>query len=188
MSIRRTTQAVIAVLLTLGLIPAALPAEDTTATAEVAPAIPSRNEIELGAGYVFDDAYHFGRYNGLVDQGAYVIGDIMAKQYGEAAGYWRLRGTNLGLDSRYLRLDSGVQGQQEYFIEYDQLPDYENDTARTPFRPAGSSRLLLPPNFDIDNVNSFLLPFDQQTERKRLGVGAKILHQEPLGTGRFVSP
>jgi MtrB/PioB family decaheme-associated outer membrane protein len=154
--------------------PLTSPAEDAANPTEVAQAEPSSNEVELGAGYIFDDAYHFGRYNGLVDQGAYIIGNVRAKNYGEAGGYWRLRGNDLGLDSRYLRLDSGIQGEQEYFIEYSQIPDYENDTALTPFLTPGSTRLLLPANFDVNNVNSFLLPFDQQTERKRMGVGAKF--------------
>ena len=177
MNITRTTQAVTTILCILGLLPANALAEDTTPPADLTQemlAEPWVNEVELGAGYVFDDAYHFGRYNGLVDQGTYVIGNVRAKQYGEAGDYWRLRGTHLGLDSRYLRLDSGVQGQQEYFVEFDQIPDYENDTAWTPFHPAGGNRLFLPADFDVDNVNSFLLPFDQHTERKRLGVGARF--------------
>jgi MtrB/PioB family decaheme-associated outer membrane protein len=177
MFITKTTQVVKATVFTLALIPTISPAEEATGevvlTKEML-AVPSVNEIELGAGYVFDDAYHFGRYNGLIDQGAYAIGNVRAKGFGEAGGFWRLRGTNLGLDSRYMRLDGGVQGRQEYFIEFDQLPDYENDTAWTPFRPAGSTRLYLPANFDVEHIDGFLLPFDQHTERKRLGVGARF--------------
>ena len=172
MSIPKTRQLVFMVCV-MGLIQPMAQAQDSS-TLEVAQAVPTPNEIELGLGYVFDDAYHFGRYNGLIDQGPYLIGNVRAKHYGEAAGYWRLRGTNLGLDSRYLRLDSGVQGEQEYFIEYSQYPDYENNTAWTPFRSPGDTLLLLPAGFDVTQVNSFLLPFDQEAERKRLGVGAKF--------------
>ena len=173
----KTTQAVTTMLIVLGILPATTNAEDTTPPADLTQemlAEPWVNEAELGVGYVFDDAYHFGRYNGLVDQGAYVIGNVRAKNYTEDGGYWRLRGTNLGLDSRYMRLDGGVQGQQEYFIQFDQLPDYENDTGWTPYRPVGSNRLYLPANFDVEQVDNFLLPFDQHTERKRLGVGARF--------------
>jgi len=164
-------------LFTLALLPGTASTADTASEVDLTQdmlAVPSVNEIELGVGYVGDDAYHFGRYNGLTDQGPYVIGNLRAKDYTEGGGFWRLRGTNLGLDSRYLRVDGGVQGRQEYFIEYDQLPDYENDTGWTPFRPAGGTRLGLPANFNVNTVDSFLLPFDQQTERKRLGVGARF--------------
>jgi MtrB/PioB family decaheme-associated outer membrane protein len=149
-------------------------AEEATEVPVAAEAVPSVNELDLGLGYVSDDAYHFGRYNGLTDQGAYIIGDVKAKGYAEDGWFWRLRGTNLGLDSRYLRFDAGVQGNQQFFIEYDQFPDYENDTASTPFVNPGSTRLLLPDGYDADNLDSYLLPFDQETERKRLGIGGKV--------------
>ena len=32
-----------------------------------------RGEVEFGAGYVFDDEYRFGRYNGLTDDGAVAV-------------------------------------------------------------------------------------------------------------------
>jgi MtrB/PioB family decaheme-associated outer membrane protein len=67
-----------------------------------------------------------------------------------------------------------VQGSQQFFLEYDQLPDYENDTGSTPFINPGSTHLLLPEGYTQDNLNSYLLPFDQETERKRLGVGVKL--------------
>lgn len=131
------------------------------------------NHIEFGAGYVSDDAYRFGRYNGLQEQGPYLLGDVKAQKYEEDGKFWRLRGTNLGLDSRYIRLDAGVQGRQSYFIEYDQLPNYKNDTANTPFRGIGDSVLTLPAGFDINtNLDKSLHPFDIQTERKSLGIGA----------------
>ncbi len=173
MSITRTSP-LIATLLTLGLVTDSLVAEERSETLVVVEAEPTINELELGIGHVSDDAYRFGRYNGLIDRGPYLIGNVKAKQYGESGDYWRLRATNLGLDSRYLRLESGVQGEQEYFIEYDQLPDYENDTGSTPFLNTGSTHLILPPGFSMANLNSFLQPFDQETERKRLGLGAKL--------------
>ena len=72
---------------------------------------PTHSQVELGVGYVTDDAYRFGRYTGLEDEGAYLLGDISAHRYGEEGGFWQARGTNLGLDSRYLRLDFGYQGR-----------------------------------------------------------------------------
>jgi MtrB/PioB family decaheme-associated outer membrane protein len=110
----------------------------------------------------------------MIEQGPYLIGDIKAKSYGDEGSFWKLRGTNLGLDSRYLRLDAGVQGSQQYFIEYDQIPDYENNTGSTPFVNPGSTNLALPADYDAANLDSFLLPFDQETQRERLGLGGKF--------------
>ncbi len=139
---------------------------------------PPVNELELGIGYISDDSYYFGRYNGMFEKGPYAIGDVKAKKYGERGDFWRLRGTNLGLDSRYLRFDAGVQGNKTYFIQYDQLPDYENDTGKTPFLGEGSTDLRLLPGMDSGNVEDYLQPFEQQTERKRLRVGGKLFFKQ----------
>ncbi|MGB5718456.1 MAG: MtrB/PioB family decaheme-associated outer membrane protein, partial [Gammaproteobacteria bacterium] len=131
---------------------------------------------ELGVGYLANDAYRFGRYNGLQQQGPYLIGDIKVQEYVDESGkYWRARGTRLGLDSRYLRLEGGVQGSQEYFFEYDQLPNNMSDSANTPFLGAGGSTLRLPAGFDINtNLDSALQPFKIETERQRLGLGGSF--------------
>jgi len=135
---------------------------------------------ELGVGYLSDDAYRFGRYNGLQDEGYYIIGDITATGYREDGFYWRARGTNLGLDSRYLRLDGGFQGSHSYFIEYDELPNNDSDSARTPFQDPGSANLTLPAGFDItQNLNTALHSFDIETDRTRLGLGASFTTRSP---------
>ncbi len=165
--------------LTSGLALAEVAAETEVKTeikekAVIVKAEPSVDKFELGIGYISDDSYKFGRYNGMTEQGAYLIGDIKAKNYADKGSFWKLRATNLGLDSRYLRLDAGVQGSQQFFLEYDQLPDYENDTGTTPFTNPGSTNLTLPANYDAANLNSFLQPFEQKTERERVGVGGKF--------------
>jgi len=140
----------------------------------------SSETYELGAGYVGDDGYRFGRYNGLENDGPYTVGEITARGYRDDGAYWRARGTNLGLDSRYLRLEGGWQGQQRYFIEYDEIPNNDSDSARTPFQDAGSANLTLPPGFDIDqNLDAALHPFDIETNRTRLGLGAAFTTRSP---------
>ncbi len=162
-------------LLVMTLSPVAIRAQETGAQ-------PEQNDpllystLEAGIGYSSDDAYRFGRYTGLKDEGPYLLGDVDAYSYTEDGRFWSARGTNLGLDSRYLRLEGGRQGQQQYFIEYDRLPNYENNTASTPFLGTGSGSLTLPAGFDITtNLNSFLLPFDIETTRERIGLGARFV-------------
>ena len=158
--------------------PAAVLAEEpATPAEETAPAYFST--AELGIGYSSDDAYRFGRYNGLTDEGPYLLGDVDALAYMEDGRFWRARATNLGLDSRYLRLETGRRGQQQYFFEYDRLPNYESATARTPFLGTGTGALTLPAGFDINtNLNSFLLPFDIETTRERIGLGARFVPRQ----------
>ena len=65
-------------------------AEDKPLAEEEEPLVPEEfiskpilNEIELGIGYVSDDAYKFGRYNGLQTKGAFLVADIKAREFEE---------------------------------------------------------------------------------------------------------
>ncbi len=136
---------------------------------------PVYSDIELGIGYVADDAYYFGRYNGLQTEGAYLVGDIDAGKFSEDGRFWNIRGTNLGLESRYLRLEGGKQGSHKFFLEWDELPNYRNNTGQTPFVGVGTDKLTLPSGFDIGPPVSNLHPFEVQTKRERIGIGASFV-------------
>ncbi len=198
-NLRKTRMA--GLMLTMGMVSCSLAAEETTEKASGVEAEPSVNEVEVGLMYLSDDAYRFGRFNGMTEDGPYIIGDVSAKDYSDNGDFWRLRGTNLGLDSQYLMFQAGTQGAHSLTLEYDQTPDYENDTGSTPYPGAGGTNLLLPYGYEpntfevvlidpndpdsltnVKDYNSelpadldrFLLPFDQETERKRLKLGGKI--------------
>ena len=88
-----------------GLASGAAFAEDRTFSEEEEPLVPEEfiskpilNEIELGLGYVSDDAYKFGRYNGLQTEGSFLITDIKMRIFEEDGRFWTIRGTNLGLN------------------------------------------------------------------------------------------
>ena len=150
------TPLLIATLVSTGLAAAGVEAADEVEGAEL-----PINEFEFGIGSVSDDSWKFGRYNGLYQKGPYFIGDIYTQDINEKGEYWSVRGTNLGLESRYFRLDSGTQGKTNFFFEFDQQPNYLNNTGQTPFLYPGSSYLTLPSGFDpINNLNSFLQPLE----------------------------
>ena len=71
---------------------------------------PILNRMELGIGYVSDDAYKFGRYNGLQEEGPFLIGNIDVEEFYEDGRFWNIHATNLGLDSRYLRSGRRLPG------------------------------------------------------------------------------
>ena len=140
---------------------------------------PIHNEIEIGIGYVSDDAYKFGRYNGMYEKGPFVVGDINIRDFYDDGRFWRVRGTNLGLESRYLRMDGGVQGSYKFFLEYDELPNYKNNTVQSPFIGIGGNILTLPSGFDINtNLDASLNSFELETKRKRAKVGAMFIPKE----------
>lgn len=144
-------------------------------------------EIEVGAGYVSRDSFKFGDYTGLKNEGPYFIGNIDWLQRDRQTGsYWSLGGTNLGLRSRNLRLEFGQQGNYGFAFEFDQLPKFRTESARTIFDGAGGTVLTLPPGWvgatttaGMTQLNSSLKFVDIAHERKNyIGEFSKILTRE----------
>jgi len=109
-------------------------------------------------------------------KGPFIIGDFKGRYYEEDGRFWSVRGTDLGLESRYLLLEGGVQGSYKFFLEYDELPNYKNNTVQSPFGGIGGNNLTLPAGFDIDNMN--LNSFELETKRRRAKVGAMFIPKE----------
>jgi MtrB/PioB family decaheme-associated outer membrane protein len=135
-------------------------------------------EVEIGAAYVSDDSFKFGEYTGLVDEGAYFIGNADARYRGEDAGYMDLLIRDLGLEMRSIGIEGGRQGKYKLFLRYDEIPHYISDTAMTPYLGTGSNALTLPPGWarapttaGMTDLNSSLRQVDLKTKRKRVDVG-----------------
>jgi len=112
---------------------------------------------EVGPGTVGDDSFKAGEYSGLDDKGFFGIANIDLR--GGSAGYnsdntlrWRIRGNDLGLDSRGLAAEIGQQGRFRFNFGFDQLPRNRSDTYQTPFDGAGSSVLTLPRSWIVPTV------------------------------------
>jgi hypothetical protein len=58
-------------------------------------------------------------------------------------GYANIKGLDLGLDSRSLRIDWGSQGSYKAFIGYDEIP-FNDFTGQTIFGSVDSARLTVP--------------------------------------------
>ena len=83
---------------------------------------------------VIDVGVEDGDFNGQVD---YYYSD------GEDTS-GRFTGTNLGSDNLRMKGQYGEQGKYKAEIEYDQIPRYGNDGARTLFRGDGGGSFSLP--------------------------------------------
>jgi len=113
--------------------------------------------IEVGPGDVSDGSYKAGEYNGLQGQGAYGIGNIDVR--GGASGYnsasvlrWRIRGSDLGLETRGLAAEITQQGRFRFAVGYDEFRRNRSDTYQTPFNGTGSNVLTLPGSWLVPTV------------------------------------
>ena len=122
--------------------------------------------IQFGVGHVDDDNRRFGQYNGLNDKGVYGLLDADIVKRDDATGTWlKLRGRNLGLDSRELRFDHEVQGNWGYYLDYSKIPRYEPYQALTGVTGIGGNNLTIPAPAATTGL------VDLKTVRERFGFG-----------------
>ena len=99
------------------------------------------SNVEVGVGYVDSNNTRFGQYNGMVDNRLYLLLDGDYVRRDDATGTWLgIRGRNLGLENRELRLEQSKQGDWGYFIDFSQTPRYSPYTPITGLtNPDGTS-------------------------------------------------
>ncbi len=138
--------------------------EETDVDPEVKALITPQSEISIGADYMFDDASRFGKYNGMPDDGAYLVLDLNLVNRDDETGTWlKLTGKNLGLDNRELRFEHERQGDWGYFIDFSQTPRVNPLTIVTGLTGIGT---------DIQAVaGTALREVELETERDRLKFG-----------------
>lgn len=100
--------------------------------------------IEGGIGYQSDDSPWFGRYTGLSDEGNFLYGDMDILSKKEDGTRTQLTGRRLGLDSRSLLLEHGVQGRYKLKLRHDEMPNYRSNSGVTPYIDSGDNILVLP--------------------------------------------
>jgi MtrB/PioB family decaheme-associated outer membrane protein len=109
------------------------------------------SEIEAGVGYVSQDSFKFGQYNGLFNKGFYGIFNFDVRGGGDYGSddptRWSVTGTDLGLDTRDVSAHYGQQGRFRLDFNYDELRANRSDTYQTPYLGAGSNNFTLPSNW-----------------------------------------
>jgi MtrB/PioB family decaheme-associated outer membrane protein len=147
------------------------------------------HEVQAGVGYISTDSFMFGRFDGLTDEGLFLDlhVDLHARPSydAEEMNYWRLRGRNLGLDSRSLRLDHGRQGLYSTFFEFRQMPHYQWRDVHIRHSGAGTRELTsdTPRDFDIEQERqSFALGGAYLMPESRWRISSDVTRETRDGT------
>ena len=139
--------AVPAVLLTTLVHAADKPDVDPAVTELTSP----HSTVDVGAGYVSQSSYQFGKYNGLSKEGGFALGALDLQGGGsydsDSVSRWRLLGEDLGLDTRSGQFEFREQGIFKLNLGYDDIRDNISDTYQTPYLGVGSTLLTLPGNW-----------------------------------------
>jgi len=138
----------------------------------------ARAAYDAGGIYVSDDAARFGNGTGLDEKGGY--GDLDGAGRLVSDDYlldWTFE--DLGVDSRRLDIEGGLQGKFVFELGYRELPFRRFDTTDTIFVASASDSLTLPAGWvpasttaGFTALSSSLVPQDIGTDRQMIDVGA----------------
>ena len=103
-----------------------------------------KGDITLGAGSIDlnVESSRYGEYDGIDEDGIHLIAEADLF-YLKDDYFLDFKAEDLGLDNRYILLDSGRVGRYHLYLKYDESPHLIS-TGETPFLGAGRAVLLLP--------------------------------------------
>jgi len=141
-----------------------------------------KKEVTIGAYYLDDDSFRYGKYSGLTDKGGYALVDFKLEKRPDPKSddttRWRFQGWRLGLDSRRVEFDYHQQGKQRFKVDYREIPNHRFDDGLTPFRQQAPGVWNLPTGWELDphktTTGSFLtlqeslVDLSVDTKRRRL--------------------
>jgi MtrB/PioB family decaheme-associated outer membrane protein len=149
--------------------------------------------VEVGVGDVSQGSFKAGEYNGLQDKGAFLLSNFEVGRtppYNGASGLrWRIKGTDLGLESRSLAATLGVQGKFRFTFGYDELLRNRSDSYQTPYNGAGANTLTLPATWRVPTVagSGGSNPISARGLVKAIG-DAPFISTAAANNGALVSP
>jgi MtrB/PioB family decaheme-associated outer membrane protein len=143
----------------------------------------AENYVELGAGYNSKNSLRFGQFSGLTDKGGFPLAGFnwVTRDQTNDAQYWQIHGANLGLDSRKLKAEGGVQGAWEASFSFDGLKKSQTESASFAPDGLGTNNLTLPAgwaaaaNAQAATLTARLRPFEIAHGRDIYRLGLKGL-------------
>jgi MtrB/PioB family decaheme-associated outer membrane protein len=161
-------------------------AADEPANAAVKELTQPQNSVEASVGDVTQPSFKFGEYNGLENRGVFGNGafDIRSPQAydSDSAARWRIFGTDLGLDTRNIAGEYGVQGLFRVTASLDELIHNITDSYSTPYRGTAGV-LTLPPTWLIP-----VIPSVSATAPNARGLSSTVSDASALVAGALKAP
>ncbi len=146
-----------------------------------------RSTVEFGIGDVTRSSYKFGEYNGLDNRGVFGNGSaelVGASTYDSPeARRWRLRATDVGLQSRSAAAEYGVQGAYRFTLGFDQLQHDLSDSYSSPYLGLGGNVLGLPGSWMIP-----LVPRVSASAPNARGLSGAVDNSSALVSGVLKAP
>ncbi len=146
--------------------------------------------IKLGLGSVDlnNDSAKHGEYDGLTEDGVFLLGDALI-DWDREGRYLSFRAKDLGLDSRQADIEGGVYGGYRYFLDYSEIPHFLSKNSKVVHDGDGTERLTLPggftPGVNPAAMSASLATYKRVVEldldRTRIGGGFSI----PFGKWSF---
>lgn len=100
--------------------------------------------VSAGVGYWSNDRAYQGQYDGMQDEGTYLLFDSRIRRRNDATGTWfSLDAHNVGLNTRDIRLGIERQGDIGGYFEYDQIPRKNPWTINTNLLGIGQSNMTI---------------------------------------------
>lgn len=136
--------------------------------------------IEAGGILVSDDTSKFGEYNGLDEEGGYLLLEGYWQRVFEDGRRLKVGGADLGLETRSLFLDYGKQGSYKLSLGYDETPQRSYFGGQTVYREqnAYDNVLGLPAGWvdasstgAMPMLDSSLRPLELETLRRESRLG-----------------
>ncbi|MEX8520329.1 MAG: MtrB/PioB family outer membrane beta-barrel protein [Leptothrix sp. (in: b-proteobacteria)] len=144
-------------------------------------------KIEVGIGATNSASAKAHEYDGVSRKGVYLLGSFELLGGGaydsEDATRWRITGTDLGLQSRSLNGEFGVQGNFRLKFSYDELLRNSSDSFHTPYQGVGSNKLSLPSKWVVPVV-----PVVSATQPNARGLSPAVTGSNAIVGGVSTAP
>jgi MtrB/PioB family decaheme-associated outer membrane protein len=131
-------------------------------------------DYTAGVSNVSDDAAHFGDATGYDEEGTYL--NLDGSGSFASNGYqmkWLVE--DLGLDSRFLELEGGKQGNYGYRVSYREIPHHVFDTTSTVFIQNGDNSLGLPSDWVFAGTTSGFTALDANLVQQNIESSRQIV-------------
>lgn len=143
-------------------------------------------EFEAGSLYADGVDARFGEFDGITEDGGYLVLDGRADERQADGRFWDVTAEDLGLGNRSLAFATGREGTWRVGLGYLAAPHNVFDTTVTPFEAAPADALALPAGWVragstqlMPTLDSSLRRYDLETTRERWSLDGEI--ERPSG-------